>query len=104
MDKPAPVGFQAAVPVDSADVPEVQDDPAPVEPELPPVADHVERAARDLAVQIWNAIPVPRARLGPANDQCLAHCVSMDWLAINGELVTRGPVDPRPVTVTRIPN
>jgi hypothetical protein len=37
-------------------------------------------------------------------DQALAHCVAMGWLVAPGELVTRGVVDPRPVSVTRIPN
>jgi hypothetical protein len=75
-DEPAPVGFQVAA---SADVPEVQNEPAPVEPEMPPVAPEMERAARDLASQIWNSIPVPRATIGLAKDQILTHCVALNW-------------------------
>ena len=83
----------------------VAEEPAPEpEPELPPVADHVAEAARRLSIQIWSGVSVPRAQLAPANDQALAHAVAMEWLAVAGDLIVRGGVDPRQVTVTRIPN
>ena len=72
--------------------------------ELPPVADHVAEAARRLSVQIWGGITVPRAQLAPTNDQAMAHAVHKKWLAVAGGLIVRGGVDPRPVSVTRIPN
>ena len=52
----------------------------PEEPELPPVAPVVEQAARELAIQVWGSIPLPRARLAPAQDQALAHAVHMNCL------------------------
>jgi hypothetical protein len=51
-----------------------------------------------------------RARLYPdlpphRVDQYLAHAVTMNWLVVDAEnRIVRGEVDPRPITVTRIPN
>ena len=86
--------------------PEPAPEPAPEpEPEIPPVADDVARAARTLAIQIWGMGSMPRAELAPANDQCLAHAVHENWLVVDaGGRIVRGGVDPRPVTITRIPN
>jgi hypothetical protein len=68
---------------------------------MPPVADRVAQAARELAIQVWcmGVIPHP----GPHLDQLLAHAVSLGWLVVDANRIVRGEVDPRPVTVTRIP-
>ena len=73
--------------------------------ETPPVTDHVAQAARRLSIQIWSDVVLPRAQLAPANDQALAHAVAMNWLVVDAkDRIVQGVIDPRPVTVTRIPN
>ena len=84
-------------------MPEPEPEPEP-ELQIPPVADDVARAARTLAIQLWGVGLMPRAELAPANDQCLAHAVHENWLVVDGGRIVRGGIDPRPVTVTRIPN
>jgi hypothetical protein len=86
---------------------EIVDD-VPDVPETPPVSPDVERAARALGIQVWSSGSMPRAQLYQGRqahsvDQYLAHAQSMRWLAVVGDLIARGEVDPRPVTVTRIP-
>jgi hypothetical protein len=68
------------------------------------VAPEIVEAARDLAGQIWFSGPVPRATIGPANDQCLANCVSMGWVEIRGGLIVRGTENPHSAERTLIPN
>lgn len=85
-------------------MPEEEPEPEPEPEALPPVAAEVEQAARKLAESIWYNGPLERTELPPSMDQALAHCVAMEWLAAPGQLVARGLIDPRPVTVTRIPN
>jgi hypothetical protein len=68
---------------------------------MPPVADHVVRAARELAIQVWSTGLIPHP--GPHLDQSLAHAASLGWLVVDANRIVRGKVDPRPVTVTRIP-
>ena len=54
---------------------------------------------------VWGSGLMPRARLHHTRDQCLAHAVVMNWLVVDAEdRIVRGGVDPRQVTVTRIPN
>jgi hypothetical protein len=101
---PAPAQNAA---VDADAVQEVKDDVADVEPEpieLPPVADVVAEAARELAIQVWGSGLISRAQLPPSLDQRLANAQAMGWLAVNDQVIARSGVDPRPVTVTRIPN
>jgi len=83
----------------------------PGELEVPAVAPEVERAARRLAEQVWGLGVVPHADLYSGVsahwvDQYLAYAVGMNWLVSDAESqnVRRGEVDPRPVSVTRIPN
>ena len=79
-------------PVDEAEAPT----------EMPPVADHVAQAARELAIQVWSLGLIPHP--GPHLDQLLAHAVSLGWLVVDADRIVRGKVDPRPVSVTSIPN
>jgi len=37
-------------------------------------------------------------------DQYLAYAESQGWVAVGGDLVVRGGVNPQPAEVTRIPN
>jgi hypothetical protein len=97
VDEPAPVEVVEDVPVET-----VVDEA--VEPEIPAVAPGVEQAARDLASQIWFSGPVPRATLGPANDQALTCAIEMGWVEVRETLVVRGLVAPHPVVTTKIPN
>jgi hypothetical protein len=83
-------------------VPDVEPEPEPTE--LPPVAAEVDRAARKVAEMVWYDGPLERKLLPLGQDEALAHSVATEWLAAPGELVVRGAVDPRPVSVTRIPN
>ena len=110
-DEPVDVPIRMMPPLEAEKAPDAAVAAAPVQNEdeaaaveIPPVADHVAEAARRLSVQIWSGVSVPRAQLAPTNDQALAHAVHMEWLVVAGALVVRGGVDPRPVSVTRIPN
>jgi hypothetical protein len=92
----------AQEPVSEA-VPEPVDEPVE-QFEMPPVADDVERAARKLGIQVWGTGLIPRAELHAGLDQALAHAVERGWLTVDGARIVRGEVDPRPVSVSRIPN
>jgi hypothetical protein len=83
-------------------VPDVEPEPEPTE--LPLVAAEVDRKARQLAETVWYNGPLERKLLPLGQDEALAHSVATERLAGLGELVVRGAVDPRPVSVTRIPN
>jgi hypothetical protein len=97
-------------PVENEPVTEPVDDivEEPDVSEIPPVAFEVEQAARALGVQIWSSGSMPCARLHQGRqahsvDQYSAHAQNQGWLAVVGDLIVRGEVDPRPVMVTRIP-
>ena len=78
-----------------------QVEPEPEPTELPPVAAEVDRKARQLAETVWYNGPLERKQLPLGQDEALS--VAREWLTAPGELVTRGLVDPRPVSVTHIP-
>jgi hypothetical protein len=65
------------------------------------------KAARDLAIKIWNSqlTPLSQLRLS-VDDPVLVIAKALRWLvmAADDAAVMRGQVDPRPPTVTAIPN
>jgi hypothetical protein len=65
------------------------------------------KAARELAIKIWNSQLTPLSQLRLSiDDPALVIAKALGWLvmATDGGAVMRGLVDPRPPTVTAIPN
>lgn len=77
--------------------------PAPTPDSSPPEV----KAARELAIMIWNSqlTPLSHLRLS-VDDPALDIAKALGWLvmAADDAAVMRGQVDPRPPTVTAIPN
>jgi hypothetical protein len=87
---------------------ESAEEPEP-EPDVPSVDFEVEQAARAIASKVWGQGSMPRALLyqgmqPPVVDQYLAYAESQGWVAVGGDLVVKGGVNPQPAAVTRIPN
>jgi hypothetical protein len=65
------------------------------------------KAARDLSIKIWNSQLTPLSQLRLSiDDPVLVIAKALGWLvmAADDAAVMRGQVDPRPPTMTAIPN
>jgi hypothetical protein len=100
MPNPAPV-------VDEQDPQPVVDEPA-VEP-VPAVSEQAHRSAQQLAQKIWagGGRSIPQLFQGQSQsaiDELLTHATNKQWLAVNGDMVLPGLVNPTPRVTTSIPN
>jgi hypothetical protein len=91
-------------------IPPAQPEPEPEpEPDVLSVDPDLEQAARAIASKVWGQGSMPHALLYQGMqphviDQYLAHAESQGWVAVGGDLVVKGGVNPQPAAVTRIPN
>jgi hypothetical protein len=93
--------------VDEQDPQPVVDEPA-VEP-VPAVSEQAHRSAQQLAQKIWagGGRSIPQLFQGQSQsaiDELLTHATNKQWLAVNGDMVLPGLVNPTPRVTTRIPN
>jgi hypothetical protein len=90
-----PVGLHTEPPVGRQLIPAT-----PVQP------DHVTRAAKALALQVWSGGTTPRSRFFAGQnetaqadtDRALSQAIDVGWVAVSGDQLVRGSVSPNPMS------